>query len=724
MQGLSAAPFFFWRFGQALGAQGRAEVQLRYLCQVGCAVFGDKILGGCIDGGGGAFRKLHFELLFQSSQSSHELVARQNGGCGNCQVRFRFMALHQLDLTAQTHQGVGHRLFVGSELIADSPDWGRIHAMLLAHQILDHARMSPRQERVYAAHFFIKPVVSLVANWDHAADTTSRLTDDLRHLPNSFITGEVFGIADTDILPRFHHRCVHVNSGDAHRAEKIAFATFVHAEPGQQQIRIKHRLVSQAGFLQDFRFEHEFNEFLSSLPLQDQLATLVEDGIEFFLFGGESGVRNFTKLKTVVLQVSSEGGRLLIRQFAGVGTQWFHKSRVILSRLLILRNVRKSNKPERRSALTLNPSPIGWDKGASGLVPSLLSWFRNNARDLPWRRTSDPYAIWVSEIMLQQTQVKTVIPYWERWMRQLPDVAALARAKPQRVLKLWEGLGYYTRARNLQRAAGLIVTQHAGEFPRQFAQMLALPGIGRYTAGAIGSIAFNQALPILDGNVIRVLTRLFGIHGNPRAKTTNAQLWKLADALVSAAAQSGSAGDRNCSHLNQALMELGALICSPTQPKCELCPVHAGCVARATGQLERLPNLGPRVPSTARRFVAIVVENRRCFLLRRRPAGVVNAHLWEFPNTELSGKSVPLEQTARAILGIIPSVLRPLCTIRHTITRYRMTLDVYRATISRRPAFALKNGRWLSWSALKPLPFTSAHGKILRMLAKSRAEED
>jgi len=173
------------------------------------------------------------------------------------------------------------------------------------------------------------------------------------------------------------------------------------------------------------------------------------------------------------------------------------------------------------------------------IVPGLLAWFAQNARPLPWRRTRDPYAIWVSEIMLQQTQVKTVLPYWERWMRALPNLAALAKAKPHTLRKLWEGLGYYTRVRNLHRAAQLIIGQHGGRFPHDFEDVLALPGVGRYTAGAICSIAFNQPRPILDGNVIRVLTRWYGIPGNPRERHVNARLWLLAEDLVQQAAETG-----------------------------------------------------------------------------------------------------------------------------------------------------------------------------------------
>jgi A/G-specific adenine glycosylase len=176
------------------------------------------------------------------------------------------------------------------------------------------------------------------------------------------------------------------------------------------------------------------------------------------------------------------------------------------------------------------------------MVKKLLDWFSNDARDLPWRRTHDPYAIWTSEIMLQQTQVKTVIPFWERWLRELPTIDAAAKAPSAQIHKLWEGLGYYTRVRNLQKAAQVIVEKHGGIFPETFEDVLALPGIGRYTAGAICSIAFNQPTPLLDGNVIRVLTRIFAIAENPKEKATNARLWQLAEDLVLCADKMGGAG--------------------------------------------------------------------------------------------------------------------------------------------------------------------------------------
>ena len=372
------------------------------------------------------------------------------------------------------------------------------------------------------------------------------------------------------------------------------------------------------------------------------------------------------------------------------------------------------------------------------LVSALLNWFAQNARDLPWRRTGDPYAIWVSEIMLQQTQVKTVLPYWKRWMRELPTIESMAKASSERIHKLWEGLGYYTRVRNMQRAAQYIVAicRRRGEesqinFPENFEDVLALPGIGRYTAGAICSIAFNQPTPILDGNVIRVLTRIFGIRDNPREKETNAKLWTLAEQLVTSANNQKSKIKNQkfpaCSHLNQSLMELGALICTPRDPKCHACPVSLHCFAFQHKRIDEFPNLEKRPAATARRFAAFVVENRGTFLVRQRPAGVVNAHLWEFPNVELTNVPTKPVDAAREALGFIPKSMKPLCTIKHTITRYRITVEAFsvglsvgqscRSAPSSRHAHAAGNeSLWLPVSELHKLSFPSAHKRILGAL--------
>jgi len=381
------------------------------------------------------------------------------------------------------------------------------------------------------------------------------------------------------------------------------------------------------------------------------------------------------------------------------------------------------------------------------MARALLTWFADEARALPWRRTLDPYAIWVSEIMLQQTQVKTVIPYWQRWLRQLPTIRALADAEPDQVLKLWEGLGYYTRARHLHAAARQLVQEHSGEFPTQFDDILRLPGIGLYTAGAIASIAFNQPRPILDGNVIRVLTRLYGVQESPRERATTARLWEFALALVTAAgaaepvrrarspAANGAVDPRGgaatglkfagaCSQLNQALMELGAMLCTPRQPECKRCPLRRCCTAHATGQVDSLPNLARRAPTTARRFIAFVLEDRGRWLVRRRPAGCVNGGLWEFPNVEVTGPEPPqegLSRLAARVAGGNVRRLQPLLTVRHSITRYRIQLEAFRGLgRASGPAAATEPANsqlcWLPLAKLEQLAFAGAHRKVLTSL--------
>jgi A/G-specific adenine glycosylase len=378
----------------------------------------------------------------------------------------------------------------------------------------------------------------------------------------------------------------------------------------------------------------------------------------------------------------------------------------------------------------------------SKLVAALLDWFAANARDLPWRRTRDPYAIWVSEIMLQQTQVKTVIPFWNRWLRELPTIEAAANAPSEKIHKLWEGLGYYTRVRNLQKAAQQIVKSGKrkaesgnAKFPEKYEDVLALPGIGRYTAGAICSIAFNQPTPILDGNVIRVLTRIFGIAENPKGKKTNAQLWKLAEELVAhakaeskgrdsalrcpdAAARRPYHGSRDncCSFLNQSLMELGALVCMPRNPQCRICPVKKLCVAFQNDWTEKLPNFGKREAATPRRFVAFVIERDGKFLVRQRPSGIVNAHLWEFPNVEINGSKQRPEEIFRNHFAVEASQIQPLRTVKHSITRYRITLEAFHVRSSKRPT--LSDGIWLPHSRFDSLAFTAAHKKLASFAAK------
>jgi len=381
------------------------------------------------------------------------------------------------------------------------------------------------------------------------------------------------------------------------------------------------------------------------------------------------------------------------------------------------------------------------NKNKLRLVRRLLEWFGENARDLPWRRRRDAYGIWIAEIMLQQTQVKTVRAYWERWMGALPNARALAGAKPAAVLKLWEGLGYYARARNAQAAARVMVEKHGGEFPQTFAEALALPGVGRYTAGAVCSIAYNQPMPVLDGNVTRVLSRVFGVGGDPRGKEANERLWELAEELVliadcglRIADWGGPAGGNfeqkktketkgmvegrkgnggNCGRLNEALMELGALVCTPRAPRCAACPVQGNCFARGANRVEEFPMVKAPGRAARRRFLAFIVKKNGRLLARQRPAGGVNALLWEFPNVEIA----PEEKNPAAAAG--PFVLtgkEPVCRVRHSITRYRILLEAYRAEWAGPAGKRGAPGVWRTAGQLERLALTSAHRKILAVL--------
>lgn len=328
--------------------------------------------------------------------------------------------------------------------------------------------------------------------------------------------------------------------------------------------------------------------------------------------------------------------------------------------------------------------------------------------------------------MLQQTQVKTVIPYWERWMRELPTIQSLAEAKPDTIHKLWEGLGYYTRVRNMQKAAQIICNDHSGIFPDVFKAILALPGIGRYTAGAIASIAFNQPTPILDGNVIRVLCRLHGIAKDPLERKTNAWLWQLAEELVTHAQGAKATKDEEssllwrtlrednaCSFLNQSLMELGALICTRRLPNCAACPIAKHCVALRNDRMEELPRPKVRARVTERHFTVFVLEQHGRYLVQQRGAGVVNAHLWEFPNHEANGDIAAL---ATRHLGVKPDRIDRIGVIKHSITRYRITSEAYRLHFDPKTKMPRTTGKWSTLDELGKLAFTSAHRRIARKL--------
>lgn len=347
------------------------------------------------------------------------------------------------------------------------------------------------------------------------------------------------------------------------------------------------------------------------------------------------------------------------------------------------------------------------------LPRALLGWYVRRRRDLPWRHTRDPYAIWVSEMMLQQTQVATVIPYYERWMRSFPTVRSLAAASEARVLKAWEGLGYYTRARNLHRAAKVVALELDGRLPDTAEDLRQLPGIGPYTAGAIASIAFGRDEPVVDGNVARVLCRLCRIQSNPKSPATVKRLWATAREML----PSGRAGD-----FNQAMMELGATVCIPRGPKCGECPVARFCQARAHGEQDRLPRTPPRKAVPHYHGAIGVIRHRgRVLIDRRKPEGLLGG-LWEFPGGKRErGETLEecLHREVREELEIEIADLRPLTVIRHAYSHFRVTLHVFECRLLRgRPrAIACAECRWVRPGDLRRYAFPTANKRIIELLA-------
>ncbi|MEN8183165.1 MAG: A/G-specific adenine glycosylase [Myxococcota bacterium] len=342
---------------------------------------------------------------------------------------------------------------------------------------------------------------------------------------------------------------------------------------------------------------------------------------------------------------------------------------------------------------------------------SLLRWYRRHRRDLPWRRTRDPYAIWISEAMLQQTRVETVLPYYQRFLGRFPDIASLAGAELDDVLGHWAGLGYYSRARNLKRAAEMVMDRFEGSLPDEATELQRLPGVGRYTAGAIASIAFDRPDPVLDGNVTRVLTRLRGIHEDVGRPEVRARLWDEAAAL----ARGANPGD-----LNQALMELGARVCTPRSPCCQVCPLRRSCQAEKEGNPEALPHKAPRARPRRVRAGAVWLRRRGRALAVRRPEQGLLGGLWELPGAPLARGARPEASLAAALeasLGIPVSGLEALGQVEHTFTHRQLTLLVFAAEPGpgrlRRRSYSAH--RWVTPAAFHELPQGRVNRKALAL---------
>jgi A/G-specific adenine glycosylase len=344
----------------------------------------------------------------------------------------------------------------------------------------------------------------------------------------------------------------------------------------------------------------------------------------------------------------------------------------------------------------------------------LGKWFDHHGKDLPWRRRNDAYAVWISEIMLQQTQVATVCGYFERFLQAFPTLSDLAHAEEEQVLRLWEGLGYYRRARQLHAAAKIIVQEYGGEFPREMERVRRLPGIGRYTAGAILSIAYDIPQPILEANTIRLHSRLLGYEGDPHGAAGQKLLWSMAEAVIS---------QKRPGRLNQALMELGREVCKSRGPLCESCPVALLCNARQRGLQDRIPRPKAKVKIEEVHEAAVIVRRRGRVLILKRGDGGRWAGLWDFPRFPLDGENTSacrkeLIDGVRRLTGveILPGQL--LKTLRHGVTRFRITLDCfaaeYEAETDNETTIEIK---WVRPAELEKYPLSTTGRKIARMIS-------
>lgn len=354
------------------------------------------------------------------------------------------------------------------------------------------------------------------------------------------------------------------------------------------------------------------------------------------------------------------------------------------------------------------------------LALSLLEWFKAQARDLPWRRTTDPYAVWVSEIMLQQTQVAKVIPYWMRWMEAFPTIRELAEADLQEVLFQWQGLGYYSRARNLHKAAVFIARELGGRFPDSPDTIESLPGIGDYTRGAISSIAFDLPQPAVDGNVIRVLSRIRKITGNVGLSPTRTHIRNEAMALVISADRMRSAAHpRPCSSLNQSLMELGATVCTPASPSCHSCPVRTHCLGFKSGIHESLP-LKTVNRKRIRHFHTIwIISYRDKCLVTRHDEGGWNAGLHQFPHSKDQEDWLKIGMLAeRAPIPVDRESIAQIGDVSHTITNNFFTCRVVSASASSNVGCQPPpdNFMWIHPSESRSLAWSGAHLKVLSLL--------
>lgn len=350
------------------------------------------------------------------------------------------------------------------------------------------------------------------------------------------------------------------------------------------------------------------------------------------------------------------------------------------------------------------------------LPEEILAWFAVSSRDLPWRRTYTPYHIWISEIMLQQTQMDRVVTYFTRWLERFPDIESVAAAPEQEILKFWEGLGYYSRARNILKTAGLLVRDFKGRLPENHNALLGLPGIGKYTAGAIMSLAFNREFAIVDANIERLFSRLFDIRQPVKNPESQKFIWQTASELI----PTGQARE-----FNQALMELGALICTPNTPKCPDCPLERLCEAHRLGLVAERPVR----PENSKKIIPVamatgILKRNGKIFIQKRPATGVWANLWEFPGGRLERAESPAAALVREYkeeTGFRVGKLQKIQVIKHSYTIYRVTLHCFFCSLlagnpDNPELTAAQEYRWVHPAELAAFAFPAGHRSLVTSL--------
>jgi A/G-specific adenine glycosylase len=517
----------------------------------------------------------------------------------------------------------------------------------LFEQIFQRAGMSPGEQSVEIAKLPIEFVILLRTQAEDGM-RRAQSANFSGQLANSPIRRDAFAVGNPEFPKGPGQLGIDVNRRDDQRPEEIAFARFINSDVGAEHLRIELFLITKSCRTEDLGFQNISDKIFQSAALKEDLRPLgVNQNIQFVLRRRIETVGLFEERKAPVAQNLPQFPGLFISQPGGVGAK---------------------------------PFGFGGISGRSHILPSmpesalhrnLLAWYAREARDLPWRQTQDPYAITVAEFMLQQTQVVTVLPYYTNWLASLPTVQALADAPETTVLSLWQGLGYYSRARNLHRLARVVLSEHGGQFPRDYTALRQLPGIGEYTANAILAFAYDLSAPVVDGNIARVLTRWFDYSGTIDSTAGKTWLRESAQAL-----QPKKSSPRSW---NSAVMELGATLCRAGKPDCLLCPVRPACRAE---QPENLPRKAPRPATTYLEETRGLFRREGSILLVESP-GPRWKGLWRLP--EISPD--PAET--------------PLASCVYPITRYRITLNL----VTRSWPHPLPTN-WQAWplQALPPMP--------------------